>query len=69
MSETKITVAEHGPLIVEGEVTLCDADGNPVRTETRMALCRCGHSANKPFCDGAHRREGFIAEPFNAPQE
>ena len=69
MSETRITVSENGPLIVEGDVTLCDAAGNPVRQETKVFLCRCGHSTKKPFCDGSHRREGFVGESVTAPSE
>ncbi|MEI7777970.1 MAG: CDGSH iron-sulfur domain-containing protein [Actinomycetes bacterium] len=61
MSTVKISARENGPYLVKGEVDLCDAEGNVVRTETKMALCRCGHSANKPFCDGSHRTQGFIA--------
>jgi uncharacterized Fe-S cluster protein YjdI len=37
------------------------ADGNLIRKDTRVALCRCGGSANKPFCDGTHRTKGFTA--------
>jgi CDGSH-type Zn-finger protein len=66
---TKITVSENGPYIVEGEVTLCNAEGEPVREETKVFLCRCGMSAKKPFCDGAHRRNGFVGESVTAPQE
>lgn len=62
MSETKITVRDHGPLIVEGAVTVLDGEGKPLPIDTSkpaVALCRCGASANKPFCDGAHRSSGF----------
>jgi CDGSH-type Zn-finger protein len=38
-----------------------DREGNVIRTDTRMALCRCGHSANKPFCDDSHYRVGFVS--------
>jgi len=51
----------NGPLYVTGRVRVEDADGNPLREETRVALCRCGHSQNKPFCDGSHRARGFVA--------
>lgn len=61
MSEPKITISNNGSLKVEGDVALFDADGN--RVETREGkpyfLCRCGASANKPFCDGAHNRIEF----------
>lgn len=49
----------NGPLFVRGEVTVVDLDGNVVREATRMALCRCGHSGNKPYCDLTHRAIGF----------
>ena len=59
----KITVRDNGPLLIEAEgLDLCDATGGtfPVQGST-VALCRCGASANKPFCDGAHGRIGFQA--------
>jgi CDGSH-type Zn-finger protein len=49
----------NGPLFVRGRLRLVDADGHLIRADTRLALCRCGASANKPFCDGSHRRIGF----------
>ena len=58
---TKIRIRNNGPLVVEGEVTLLDAAEKPFGLGGRMtvSLCRCGHSANKPFCDGSHRTQGF----------
>lgn len=58
---TKITVKNNGSLRVEGEVELFDAEGNRYDLGGRAAisLCRCGQSANKPFCDGAHSKCGF----------
>ena len=61
MSKTKIQPTENGPYVIEGELEFVDADGNVVREETKVWLCRCGQSATKPFCDGSHRREGFVA--------
>lgn len=49
----------NGPLFVRGLVRVVDADGGTVREDVRLALCRCGASENKPFCDGSHRRVGF----------
>ena len=49
----------NGPLFVHGHVRIVDPDGQLVREDTRVALCRCGGSENKPFCDGSHRRIGF----------
>lgn len=51
----------NGPLFVRGSVTIINARGDVVREGTRMALCRCGGSANKPFCDNTHRSNGFRA--------
>lgn len=61
MSDVKIGVRNNGPLRIEGDITLLDADGNAfgLAGRTVVSLCRCGHSANKPFCDGAHARAGF----------
>jgi CDGSH-type Zn-finger protein len=39
----------------------CLTDGPVIKETSKSYLCRCGHSANKPFCDGAHKREGFTA--------
>ena len=54
---------ENGPLILQGPVKIVDHLGNefpiPVGKET-IALCRCGQSKNKPFCDGSHRTCGFL---------
>jgi CDGSH-type Zn-finger protein len=51
---------ENGPLIVKGEVEVQDAQGNVLPSKgEQIALCRCGASANKPYCDGGHKRIGF----------
>lgn len=60
----KITVRKNGPYKVEvgdGEVELVDADGNKfdVTGKPAFALCRCGGSVTKPFCDGTHSKIGF----------
>jgi len=62
----KITVRQDGPYLVEGEdVTVVDGNGNADSIARRpIALCRCGGSKNKPFCDGTHAKIGFqAAEP------
>ena len=65
---TKVTVRKHGPVRIEGELpgdfVLCDADGNAydLAGRTAISLCRCGHSENKPFCDGKHKECGFDSE-------
>jgi CDGSH-type Zn-finger protein len=65
MSEPlKIRCREHGPFVVEGAIEITDHLGNkfPVpANKPVVALCRCGASANKPFCDGAHKAAGFEA--------
>ena len=55
----KITLANNGPLLLEGAVTLSSADGQASAEGSKGALCRCGASANKPFCDGTHKSIGF----------
>ena len=62
MSDVTIRIRDNGPLLVEGPVTLLDADGNPYPLDPAkpaFALCRCGASKNRPFCDGAHNQCGF----------
>ena len=52
-----------GPLLVEGEgITLIGMDGQNIATKAPFALCRCGKSRNKPFCDGTHGTSGFKSE-------
>jgi uncharacterized Fe-S cluster protein YjdI len=48
-----------GPLLLRGEVKVYDSDGNLLFEGERAALCRCGGSSNKPFCDGTHKTNGF----------
>lgn len=60
---TKITPAENGPLIVENPPNLTGATAQETSDKPRIALCRCGASANKPFCDGAHNAIGFDSTP------
>ena len=63
MSDVTIKPMENGPYLVTGQVTLVDTDGAEydVSERTTLALCRCGRSANKPFCDGMHKTIGFEA--------
>jgi len=58
-----IKVRDNGPYKVTGPVVIVDADGNPFRVEEGrpVALCRCGASRTKPFCDRSHREAGFDA--------
>jgi CDGSH-type Zn-finger protein len=57
-----ITPYRDGPYIVRGNFTVTDQDGNPIDTRRKtIALCRCGKSQIRPFCDGTHRLIGFRA--------
>jgi len=57
----KITVVNNGPIRIEGEFTIHDPLGGEfgLAGRTLISLCRCGHSQNKPFCDGNHKAQGF----------
>jgi len=57
----KITVRNNGPLRVEGEFEIVDHDNKAfgLAGRTTISLCRCGHSATKPFCDGSHNKMNF----------
>lgn len=61
-AEGCIDLVTDGPLHVRGRIELRDPDGDVLWTGTRAALCRCGASRNKPFCDNAHRDVGFRSE-------
>lgn len=54
-----VQVTRNGPLIVRGEVRVLADDGTELVRDTQIALCRCGQSEQKPFCDNSHRRVGF----------
>jgi CDGSH-type Zn-finger protein/uncharacterized Fe-S cluster protein YjdI len=57
----KVTPTLNGPLHVEGALEICSASGHTIAREMETWLCRCGHSRNKPFCDGSHEAAGFTA--------
>jgi len=63
MSDVTISVRENGPYKITGPVMIVDAEGVPFELPagSAVALCRCGHSGNKPFCDATHRKIGFEA--------
>ena len=71
---TKITILNNGPILVEGDFEILDPNKSAFGLLGRamVALCRCGHSADKPFCDGAHNRMGFkdlvVARELPAPK-
>lgn len=56
-----IKTVDNGPLQVKGPVQLIDHDGTSYDVGRTVFLCRCGGSSNKPFCDGTHARNGFVA--------
>ena len=68
----EISVLNNGPLRVKGDVTVKDSQGDTydLRGREAISLCRCGHSENKPFCDGSHNRKGFDheAKAFDLPE-
>lgn len=64
MAEVTIKVRRSGPYVVMGAVKLVDHAGNPfpLGDQEAIALCRCGHSETRPFCDGHHKTCGFVSE-------
>ncbi|MBX9631360.1 MAG: CDGSH iron-sulfur domain-containing protein [Burkholderiales bacterium] len=61
-SGLRITLRPNGPLRLDGEMQIFDGGGRLAWQGPETALCRCGASKNKPFCDGSHREAGFVAE-------
>ena len=61
MPATKVTVNTDGSIRIEGDFEILDPTGAAfgLAGRTIISLCRCGQSANKPFCDGSHKRVGF----------
>ena len=70
VDEVTVTVRTNGPYKVVGPITLLDADGRAfeVPPGKAVALCRCGHSETKPFCDASHKRVAFVADD-TAPRQ
>jgi CDGSH-type Zn-finger protein len=69
-TEVVIRCRPDGPLVIEGPARIVDSQGRPFPLSTHkplVALCRCGHSANKPFCDGSHHRRGWVADDAAPP--
>jgi uncharacterized Fe-S cluster protein YjdI len=60
--DTVIEVMENGPLLIYGNITVKKKDGTEEKKNRTTALCRCGASSNKPYCDGAHVKIGFKDE-------
>lgn len=59
---TKVVITPNGPILVHGNITVKHKDGSEELKENVTALCRCGESKNKPFCDGTHKTCGFMDE-------
>jgi len=55
-----IDISENGPILIKGPVNIKYKGKEEIKESKTIALCRCGESANKPFCDGTHKRKGFI---------
>src|SRR3954447_14478831 len=65
MSEPQVTITPYrdGPYLVRGSISLVDQNGEEIEVKRRVvALCRCGRSQTRPFCDGNHKAIGFRAE-------
>jgi CDGSH-type Zn-finger protein len=62
MADVTVTIRPNGPYLVTGPINLIDDKGNPMTIpegKTTIALCRCGLSSTKPYCDGTHGKEAF----------
>ena len=69
MSDVQIKVSRNGPYVVRGSIELVDAEGNAYELDrAKIALCRCGASTTKPFCDWTHSRVGFDAAEAAVPE-
>jgi CDGSH-type Zn-finger protein len=65
MVDVIIRMRANGPMLIEGPFKLLDSAGNEFTLDSSkpaMALCRCGQSARKPFCDGTHKSCGFVSD-------
>jgi CDGSH-type Zn-finger protein/uncharacterized Fe-S cluster protein YjdI len=58
----KVTPSKNGPLVVSGNLEIVSGTGHTINRVTKTALCRCGQSSNKPYCDGTHNKVGFKSE-------
>lgn len=65
----RITPYKNGPYLIRGDFVITDQEGNRIKPRTGVvALCRCGHSQSRPFCDGTHKVIGFKAEGGEEPE-
>ena len=57
MADVTVTPRNNGPYMVQGPISIVDAQGNEISVDSDpIFLCRCGGSSNKPFCDGTHKK-------------
>jgi len=56
----RIQIMKDGPIVVEGNFKITDPSGNDIKSLIMTSFCRCGHSHSMPFCDGTHRKAGFL---------
>ena len=68
MSDPTIHVLAKGQYLISGKFSLFDAAGRQIEAAEKIALCRCGASTKKPFCDGAHTKIGFDAAAAAVPE-
>jgi uncharacterized Fe-S cluster protein YjdI len=60
-AETIVETMTNGPLMIYGNVSVKDSSGNITKKNKVTAFCRCGGSSNKPYCDGSHKKNGFVS--------
>ncbi len=66
MSDTpivKLTLRKNGSILVDGPVEMVGPEGEKIEVREKFALCRCGASQKKPYCDGSHKEAGFSSDP------
>ncbi len=61
-ARAEIKVMLNGPLVINGNVQLFDPRGKLIETCNRVALCRCGHTERRPYCDGSHLRHNWVGD-------
>jgi CDGSH-type Zn-finger protein len=70
MATATIIPRNDGPYHIKGDFKLMTQGGKPIGADKdEVWLCRCGHSQNKPFCDGSHKKAGFLNNLDEGPQE